>query len=863
MPFSLSPRPRMHSPLDNPLLPPKRLASTWMMAGKVAGSYALLGSLWIILSDLLVAEPGVIVDWRQTGKGLVFVGITAAFLVVLVRRTLRTVQAAESLRWAGEPQFRSLVEQSLVGVYLIQDNRFVYVNPRLAEIFGYPAADIIDKLTVSDLVAASDRPLVSENLGRRLTGEITGLNYSFRGLHAYGWPLQLEVFGSRIDHLGRPAIIGTLLDVTDRHEAEAALRESEARYRLLIQTAPEAIVVMDLEQGRFVDYNHQAELLFEMPPDQLNRHGPGDLSPEFQPDGRRSSEAAREYLTRAVAGETPTFEWMHRSRTGRDIPCEIRLVRLPAQGRTLVRGSLMDITERRRTADALARSEENYRELFEQANDAIFLCHSDGRMADVNRHAVSITGFSQDELLCRSAQDIVVPEDQVYLKQCLAELSRVGMRSSVYRFRRKDGTLFYGETSTKLLPDGRMLAMVRDITERKQSEEQRRKLEEELRQAQKLQAIGTLAGGIAHDFNNILAAILGNAQLLNMQLPAGHEGQAKVAQILVASNRAKDLVQQILMFSRQREQERRVIQMSSIVTEATRLVEVTLPPTVRLQLEAPRELPPVLADPTQIHQVVVNLCTNAVHAMRQGGGILHVSVSAVTLPEEGGGSKPTLAKGRYLCLRVADTGHGMDALTLQRIYEPFFTTKAVGDGTGLGLAVVHGIVESHHGAITVSSRAGEGTTFRLYFPVHADAFPVPPVPSDLPGRGRNQHILFVDDESPIVEIAKVMLPRLGYRVTTCNRPREAIEVLEKNAADIDLLMTDFSMPDMNGIDLIRVAIRLKPTLPALLLTGYGRSIDSRAAVGLNICEVVNKPFTMENLASAIHGALAPRAGVRI
>jgi two-component system cell cycle sensor histidine kinase/response regulator CckA len=847
---------------ENPLMPAHRLGSTWMMALKVAGSYAVLGSLWIVLSDLLVASPGASLDWRQTGKGLLFVWVTAGFLVMLVRRSLRALQDAESLRWAGEPQFRSLVEQSLVGVYLIQDNRFIYVNPRMAEIFGYPAADIINKLTVADLVAASDRQLVQENLGRRLTGEVTGLNYSFRGLHAYGWPLQLEVFGSRIDYLGRPAVIGTLLDVTDRHEAEAALRESEARYRLLIQTAPEAIVVMDMEQGRFVDYNHQAELLFEMPPDQLNRHGPVDLSPEFQPDGRRSSESGQAYLARAVAGETPTFEWLHRSRTGREIPCEVRLVRLPAHGRTLVRGSLTDITERRRTAEALARSEENYRELFEQANDAIFLCHGDGRLADVNRHAASIMGFTREELLSRSAQDIVAPEDREYLRQCLAELSRMGMRSSVYRFRRKDGTLFYGETSTKQLPDGRILAMVRDITERKQAEEQRRKLEEELRQAQKLQAIGTLAGGIAHDFNNILAAILGNAQLLNMQLPPGHEGQAKVSQIVLASNRAKDLVQQILMFSRQREQERRVIQMATIVTEATRLIEVTLPPAVRLEIGAPRDLPPVLADPTQIHQVVVNLCTNAVHAMRQGGGTLQVGVAVAALPEEATASQPTLPPGRYVCLRVADTGHGMDAATLQRIYEPFFTTKGVGDGTGLGLAVVHGIVESHHGAITVSSHAGQGTTFRLYFPVHEAAVPPSPAAPQMPGRGRDQHILFVDDEGPIIEVAKVMLPRLGYRVTACNRPREALEVLQKNGGDIDLLMTDFSMPDMNGIDLIRAAVLIKPSLPTVLLTGYGRPIDSRAAVGLNISEVINKPFTMENLASTIQGALARPAGAR-
>ena len=831
------------------------------MAGQVAGIYAVLGSAWIVLSDLVVAArtgEAPETEWLQMAKGLGFVWVTAALLVLLVRHYLCSLQRAESVRWAGEPQFRSLVEQSLVGVYLIQDNRFIYVNPRLAEIFGYPADDIISKLTVPDLIATSDRALVAENLARRLTGEVTGLNYSFRGLHAFGWPLQLEVFGSRIDHRGRPAIIGTLLDVTDRQEAEAALRESEARYRLLIQTAPEAIVVMDLEQGRFVDYNHQAELFFEAPPDQLNRYGPMDLSPEFQPDGSRSAELVKAYLDRTVAGETPTFEWTHRSLSGRELPCEIRLVRLPAHGRTLVRGSLTDITERRRTAEALARSQEDYRQLFEQANDAIFLCSADGRLVDVNRHAVSISGFTREELLAMSAVDVIAPEDHDYLRQCLGELTRQGMRFSTYRFRRKDGSIFYGETSTKLLPDGRLLAMVRDSTERRQAEEQRRKLEEELRQAQKLQAIGTLAGGIAHDFNNILAAILGNAQLLKVQLSPEHEGQRRVSQILIASNRARDLVQQILMFSRQREQERRVLDLAGIVSEAIRLIEVTLPPEVRLELAIARDLPTVLADPTQIHQVVVNLCTNAQHAMRDHGGLLQVTLAVVSLPEQASDSKPSLPAGRYVCLRVADNGHGMDRATLQRIYEPFFTTKGVGDGTGLGLAVVHGIVESHHGAIAVTSHPGQGTTFRLFFPVHENQ-PAPPAKSAaLATLGRNQHIIFVDDETAIAEVAKVMLPRLGYRASVFNQPRAALDFLRENSADVDLLMSDFSMPDMNGVDLIRAATEIKPDLPAVLITGYGHPIDSRAAIGLNIRETVNKPFTMENLGSAIQNALPPR-----
>jgi PAS domain S-box-containing protein len=849
----------MSTPSANLLAPARAPARVSRMAAKVAGIYAAVGSAWIILSDLLLAGRPAGIDSVQTLKGLGFVWVTALLLFALVRHYLRALQQNESLRWAGEAQFRLLIEQSLVGVYLLQDDRFVYVNPRFAEIFGHSPEDITQKLTVMELVATSDRALVRENIRRRLSGEVARLNYSFRGLHAYGWPLQIEIFGSRTDYRGRPAIIGTLLDVTDRVEAEAALRESEARYRLLIETAPDAIVVFDLEQGRFVDHNHQAQQLFGHTAEQLGRLGLAELSPEFQPDGRNSREAMAAFLRQAADGAMPSFEWVHRNRIGDEIPCEIRLVRLPAQGRTLVRGSITDITARRRAAEALARSEENYRQLFEQANDAIYLCNPDGRLADVNHHVVSVTGFSREELLGLTVFDVIATEDHDNLRNCLAELARQGVRFSTYRFRRKDGSTFPGETSTKLLPDGRLLAMVRDITERRVAEEQRRKLEEELRQAQKLQAIGTLAGGIAHDFNNILAAILGNAQLLKLNLPATHDAQKGISQILVASHRAKDLVQQILMFSRQREQSQRSLQLASIVAEATRLVEITLPPSVRLELTAPRNLPPVLADPTQIHQVVVNLCTNAQHAMRERGGRLEVALTEVELPgDEAGLSKPTLPAGRYVCLRVSDTGRGMDSATLQRIYEPFFTTKPVGEGTGLGLAVVHGIVENHRGAITVASRPGEGTTFRIFFPVHHAAQPEPPRPAAALSRGGDQHILFVDDETPIIELAKAMLPRLGYRVTVFSHPRHALDRLRSGPGDFDLIITDFSMPEMNGIELLRAAAQLRSDLPALLITGYGRSIDSRASVGLNIRDIVHKPFTMEALAAAIDGALSVR-----
>lgn len=637
--------------------------------------------------------------------------------------------------------------------------------------------------------------------------------------------------------------------------AQLRLGTNEARYRRLIETAPEAIVVLDVVSGRFVEHNQRAEQLFALDGEELRRRGPVELSPEFQPDGQRSADKARALVAQAMAGGTPEFEWLHRTGSGREVPCEIRLLRLPGSDACLVRGTITDITERRRAADALVRSEQNYRTLFEQATDAIFLCAAEGRLVDVNRNMTQLTGFTREELLEKTTFEVIAREDHENFRQGLQELFREGAHFNVYRFSRRDGGVFSGDTNAKMLPDGRLLMMVRDITERRTAEEQRQRLERELRQAQKMQAMGTLAGGIAHDFNNILAAILGNAQLLQLMLPPAHEGHGTVAQILVASHRAKDLVQQILLFSRQRDQMRAVLHLEPLLKEALKLIGVTLPSAVRLEMAVAHGLPPVLVDPTQIHQVIVNLCTNALHAMRISGGALRLALSAVSLPEESTLSKPNLPPGRYVCLTVTDTGHGMDAATLERMYEPFFTTKPVGEGTGLGLAVVHGIVQSNDGAIVAVSQPGKGATFKLYFPAQEATVGTEPRPAAGLKAGRGEHIMFVDDEVAIVEVARAMLTKLGYRVTAFTDPRQALEFLQDGSRTLALLMTDLSMPGLSGVDLIREAMRLNPDLPAVLLTGYGKAFDSKAAVSLNISEVMHKPFTMENLSSAIQAAL--------
>jgi CheY-like chemotaxis protein/two-component sensor histidine kinase len=332
-----------------------------------------------------------------------------------------------------------------------------------------------------------------------------------------------------------------------------------------------------------------------------------------------------------------------------------------------------------------------------------------------------------------------------------------------------------------------------------------------------------------------------------------------VSQILVASHRAKDLVQQILMFSRQRDQSRQIVKLEPLLDEAVKLISVSLPPSIQLNVTVAANVPSVLADPTQIHQVLINLCTNALHAMREKGGLLNVTLEAVALPGNHSDSKPNLPAGRYVLLKISDTGHGMNAETMERIYEPFFTTKPVGEGTGLGLAVVHGIVQSNDGAISVKSTVGKGTTFNLYFPAR-EARPgtTQPWPLTTTSEGHGEHIVFVDDEVSIVEVARIMLGKLGYRATVFTDPRQALLYLQTSTDAISLLMTDLSMPGVSGVDLIRGVNRNKPNLPAVLLTGYGKAFDSKAAVGLNISDVVHKPFTMEQLATVVESALAKK-----
>lgn len=394
------------------------------------------------------------------------------------------------------------------------------------------------------------------------------------------------------------------------------------------------------------------------------------------------------------------------------------------------------------------------------------------------------------------------------------------------------------------------LELVVPITQRKLAEEEKEKLEKQLRFSQKMEAIGTLAGGIAHDFNNILAAILGYTSLAQMDLEDADKVKEDLDQIYKGAIRAKELIQQILTLSRETEQQKQPLEIGMVIKEALKLLRSSLPTSIDIKHKIiSREK--VFSDATQIHQVIMNLCTNAYHAMRDSGGILTVSLTDAVITKEIYIPKIEIPPGKYVVLKVEDTGDGMSDNVMERIFDPYFTTKEVGEGTGLGLSVVHGIVKGNKGYISIYSEVGVGTCFMIYLPVfegetvtESISIITPPVP------GGCEKILFVDDEAPIANLAKQGLEKYGYRVTTCSNGKDALHEFEKNVNDYDLIITDMTMPQMTGIELVEHVRKLKPGFPIILCSGYSDLIRKKQIENLNL-SYLEKPVEMKELVRVV------------
>ncbi|CAB1061755.1 multi-sensor hybrid histidine kinase [Olavius sp. associated proteobacterium Delta 1] len=379
--------------------------------------------------------------------------------------------------------------------------------------------------------------------------------------------------------------------------------------------------------------------------------------------------------------------------------------------------------------------------------------------------------------------------------------------------------------------------------------------ERQLQQVMKLQAIGTLAGGIAHDFNNILFPIVGYTELTMDDIPEDSQARQNLEEILKATNRAKELVQQILTFSRQGGQERKPLQVQFLIKEALKLLRATIPSTIKIECNVDEECGHIMGDPTQIHQVAMNLCTNAYHAMQETDGTLEVTLKEVDISYEKSVERVGMKVGRHLELTVKDTGHGMGAEVLERIFEPYYTTKELGKGTGLGLSVIHGIIKNHGGDISVSSQLGSGTTFTVYLPVIDDIdVELKPVNAAAATQG-NERILLIDDEEQVIDIEQQIIERLGYKVTPKTDSQEAFEEFAAQPEKFDLVITDMTMPKMTGDQLARKLMDIRPDIPVILCTGFNVTITEEKALAMGIDRFVMKPIVKDELAKTIRTVL--------
>ncbi len=511
-------------------------------------------------------------------------------------------------------------------------------------------------------------------------------------------------------------------------------------------------------------------------------------------------------------------------------------------------------------ANAIQQREDYNRVLFADSPVPLLVIQPDSaKCVDGNRAALRILAMDSHTLLGeKTIFDLSPPfqedgsDSRSALQNHISNALEKGFTNFEWQFKKEPG-IWYGDLSLSNFYHGRTRLLqisIMDITLRKHEEKKRKKLEEQLRQAQKMESIGTLAGGIAHDFNNILFPVMGYAEMVLDDLPEASPLRLPLQEVLKGSLRAKDLVEQILMFSRQTHKENKPLKLHLILKEVLKLSRATLPTTIEIRQKIIQGTGMVLADPTQIHQIVMNLITNAFHAMEEDGGILTVELNEVQFFSDSLPS-PHLAPGWYVCLIVSDTGIGINSKTLEIIFDPYFTTKGKGKGTGLGLAVVHGIVKSYQGEIIVESKTGQGSTFKVYLPriLSEDRSPTGLEPKkNLNGSG---HILLIDDEKPICVMIEQMLERLGYRVTSHHKSPDALKAFLAAPDNFDLVITDMTMPDMTGDALAKAIKKTRPKMPIILCSGYSKKINQGETDQIQVDHILMKPVLKNNLAKAI------------
>ncbi|MGE0087452.1 MAG: ATP-binding protein [Desulfococcaceae bacterium] len=506
------------------------------------------------------------------------------------------------------------------------------------------------------------------------------------------------------------------------------------------------------------------------------------------------------------------------------------------------------------------RIEKNLKRLFEVVSDTMpvpmLISTEAGEILFSNGKAQEIFAYSEKDFHSLPAADLYEhPENRGIFMKMLADKGEV--RGFAVSLKRNDGSVFPASFfSQPLVFEGQncLLTVIHDLSEIRKEEEKRLDIERRLRQTHKMEAVGTMAGGIAHDFNNILAVIFGRLELAEMMLPKKSEAGKHIRHALRAAERAKEITRQILAFCRKTEEDLKPFHIKYAVAEAVKMIKSMTPSNIETKLRIESKSAIITGDPTQIHQIVMNLCSNANYVLRDRGGVIEIHIDQVSFGSQEKIMIPNLSPGDYVRLTVSDNGPGMDKNVLERVFDPFFTTKPAGEGTGMGLAVVHGIVQNHGGAVSVESQPGMGTSFHCYFPLIAQAECVcesARVRKTI--QGGTENILFVDDEIDILDTCGQMLTDLGYHVTCRTDSHEALNLFKKNPDLFDLLITDNIMPKMSGREMASEMLKIRHDIPVIIITG--RETDDKTFFEIGAAAVIQKPFTQNEIGTAVRETL--------
>ncbi len=798
-------------------------------------------------------------------------------VILSITRDITDRKKMEEALQKSEEQYRSIFENAIEGFFQsTPEGRFIRVNRAFATMCGYASPEemvsAIRDIGEQHYGSKKDRELFLALLNGK--GAVENFEHTARRKDGSTFWVSVNAHAVKDDNNRVIYCEGSHVDIDDRKKAEKRLMDAEQQYRSLFDTSTNAILIRN-QAGIITMANRAAaSLLAVKKPDDLIGRGYLEL---VHPEDRPLSAQRIEKIFQ-MAADPHRFDQSdmdairpreHRmtTLTGEVVNVESTGVAFPYKGEIYIQGIFRDITERKQAEEKLRETERKYRELAESLPQVIFEIDSTGKLIYLNHTGFELFGYSPENVANGfSVLEAFVPEDHDRIVRDIlngVQGQRLGRQE--YTAVKKSGARFPAAVhANRVLADQTatgLRGILIDLTPTRIAEEEKKKLEIQLQQAQKMEAIGALAGGIAHDFNNILSAIIGYTELAMLNEGA-EQCAGELKEALAAANRAKDLVKQILAFSRQTDEERMPVRVALIVKEAVKFLRATIPSTIEIRANIDEKSGAVLANSVELHQIIMNLCTNAQHALvGEPAGRMEVGVQRAEIDATQKNELMGLRVGSYVRISVRDTGCGMSPEVIERIFDPYFTTKEKGVGTGLGLAVVHGIVKKYDGAIQVESELGKGTVFHIYLPMSDVMTPVV-AESPKPATGGSERVLLVDDEPMLAAVGQQALQRLGYEVVSRTSSIEALELFKAKPGHFDLVITDQTMPGMTGDALARELMNIRPGLPVIICTGYSQIINAERAMQMGIKALVMKPILINELAAAVRKALGRDAPSR-